>query len=271
MPLPPPPVTALIITGKPICTYVRMHAFVVYARFLPSTFSRFSLSLPQPFHRLGLLEQALVGLVLPVVGGRHGHARLRHDLLGGGLGAHRLEGADGGSCGRDQSGEALRQERKRESSTSVAARDESSFDRKRTDEDDARVPAHLGELGVLRQEAVPRVQGLGPRALRHAEDLLLYQVGFRGGRRPDPVRLVGLFRFVFGRGKGVSCEVSTQSSGQLAGRLTSVTDHLNELRPGIRVAVHGHRLDLHASKHGAGRKSGIMLRLGTHRHARRRD
>ncbi len=62
-----------------------------------------------------------------------------------------------------------------------------------SDEGDARVRAGLGQLGVLRQEPVARVDGVGARPARRADDLLDGQIGpDRVSRFADLVGLVGL-------------------------------------------------------------------------------
>ncbi len=61
------------------------------------------------------------------------------------------------------------------------------------DEGDARVRAGLGQLGVLRQESVARVDGVGAGPARRAHDLLDGQIGpDRVSRCADLVGLVGL-------------------------------------------------------------------------------
>ena len=51
--------------------------------------------------------------------------------------------------------------------------------------------AGAGERGVLGQESVTGVNGLGPRALDHLEQLVDVQVGLRGRSRAEQERLVG--------------------------------------------------------------------------------
>ena len=101
---------------------------------------------------LGLLER------LDRVGGARDdrHAGVLHQLAGAGLGAHRLDRARG-----------------------------------RADERDAGLLQALGERGVLGQEAVAGVDGLGAGGLDDLHDLVHVEVGL--GRRPGPeqVRLAG--------------------------------------------------------------------------------
>ena len=59
------------------------------------------------------------------------------------------------------------------------------------DEDEAGVLHALGEIGVLGQEAEPRVDGLGVRDLGRADDGRHVEVAARRGRRPDAHRLIG--------------------------------------------------------------------------------
>ena len=60
------------------------------------------------------------------------------------------------------------------------------------DEDDAGLGAGAGELGVLRHEAVARVNGLGARLLRRLEDGVDVEVAVLGGRGAQAHRLVRL-------------------------------------------------------------------------------
>ena len=87
------------------------------------------------------------------------HARLLHDLAGARLRAHGVDRA-----------------------------------RRRADEDDAGLLAGAREGGVLGEEAVARVDGLGARLLRHLDDLLHHQVALAGrarGRAGTPRRRAG--------------------------------------------------------------------------------
>ena len=65
--------------------------------------------------------------------------------------------------------------------------------RRRADEGDARRFAGIDEIGVLGQQAIARVDGIGARQFRHADDFGDAQVSPHG-RHPlaDPVGLVGL-------------------------------------------------------------------------------
>ena len=62
--------------------------------------------------------------------------------------------------------------------------------RRRTDEGEPGLGAHAREAVVLGEEAVPGVDGLGARLLRHLEDLLGHQVALHRGGRADAVGLV---------------------------------------------------------------------------------
>ena len=75
-----------------------------------------------------------------------GDVGLVHDDLGGGLDAHVPDGRGG-----------------------------------RADEDDALLLAEVGELDVLREEAITRVDGLRPGLLGGLDDPVLPQVGLLGG------------------------------------------------------------------------------------------
>ena len=92
----------------------------------------------------------------PVRAGHHGHARLRHRLLGADLVAHRLDRR-----------------------------------RRRPDEHDPRLLARGGERGVLGEEAVAGVHGLragGPGRVDHGRDR---EVALDAGRRRRPRRTCG--------------------------------------------------------------------------------
>ena len=84
------------------------------------------------------------------------HARLLHDLAGAGLRAHRVDRARG-----------------------------------RADEDDPGLVAGAREGGVLGEEAVAGVDGLGARLLGDLDDLLDHQVALGGRPGAEQVRLVG--------------------------------------------------------------------------------
>jgi hypothetical protein len=88
--------------------------------------------------------------------GHDRHAGVLHQLAGAGLGAHRLDGAAG-----------------------------------RPDERDPVLLQRLGEAGVLGQEAVAGVHGLGARLLADLDDLVDLEVGLGGRARADQVRLAG--------------------------------------------------------------------------------
>ena len=63
----------------------------------------------------------------------------------------------------------------------------------RTDERDPRIRARRGQLRILRQETVSRVDGIGTGLLRDADDLVDRQVGaHRMAHVADLIRLVGL-------------------------------------------------------------------------------
>ena len=64
--------------------------------------------------------------------------------------------------------------------------------RLRPDEEESGVPARLGEVGVLRQEAVARVHRVGPHLARDAHDVGDVEVGVY--RLPAPADQVGLVR-----------------------------------------------------------------------------
>jgi hypothetical protein len=64
--------------------------------------------------------------------------------------------------------------------------------RRRSDEEQPLGGAALGELGVLRQEAVAGMHGLGPRRPRGGEQTIDREVRLAAGRRPDPHCLVRL-------------------------------------------------------------------------------
>ena len=83
-------------------------------------------------------------------------AGLLHDLAGSGLGAHRLDRRRGG-----------------------------------TDEHQARLVERPGEVRVLGEEAIARVDRLRPRLLRDLDDPLDIQVALGRRRRPQQVRLIG--------------------------------------------------------------------------------
>ena len=100
-------------------------------------------------------QQGVVGLVLGLVAGYAGYVRLQHAPLGGRLVAHDV---DGSRC--------------------------------RADKHDTRLGAGTGERGVLRQEAVARVNRLGAGLASRLENLVRVQVGLLDRRRADQDRLV---------------------------------------------------------------------------------
>ena len=63
--------------------------------------------------------------------------------------------------------------------------------RRRPDPDQPGVQDRLGETGVLGQETVAGVDGIGPGLGRHGEDLLDAEVALGRGRAAERVRLVG--------------------------------------------------------------------------------
>ena len=99
---------------------------------------------------IGLRGQVGGVLVGAVVAGDEGDAGLLHQGLGGGLAAHGADGRGGGA-----------------------------------DEHEAGLRAGLGEVGVLGQEAVSGVDGLGAGLVRGGDDPLLVQVGVARRRRAD--------------------------------------------------------------------------------------
>ena len=102
------------------------------------------------------LQQDGVALVLALVARHHGHARLDHRALGGVLEAHRAD-----RLGR------------------------------RADEDEARRLHRLHEAGVLRQEAVARMDRLRPRGLRGGDHRVAAQVALGRGAPAQRDRGVG--------------------------------------------------------------------------------
>ena len=85
----------------------------------------------------------------------------------------------------------------------------------RPDEDDPRLLDAPRELGVLGQESVSRMHGLGAGLAAGLDDAILHQIGLARGRRADQHRLVG----------------ELDMPGVLVG-----------------LRVHGHGLDAHASR-----------------------
>ena len=105
---------------------------------------------------IGLLPQKLRILVVAVIAGSQGHTGFLHQLLGFGLGAHGAQRIH-----------------------------------RRADENDAVLRAGLGEVLVLGEEAVARMDGLGAGRQGRSDDLVHHQIGFPGWRRADAHRLVG--------------------------------------------------------------------------------
>ena len=105
----------------------------------------------------GLAGQGRLGLVLAEIARRHRHAGLVHQRLGGVLQAH---GADRGAW--------------------------------RADPDQAGGGDRVGEGGVLREEAVARMDGLGAGFFRRGDDLFRDQIAFPRRGRPDQHGPVGV-------------------------------------------------------------------------------
>ena len=62
---------------------------------------------------------------------------------------------------------------------------------RRPDEHDAGIGHRLREFGILRQEAVARMDGLGAGAVHGIDDGVDVEIAVLGRRRPDPHGLVG--------------------------------------------------------------------------------
>ena len=105
---------------------------------------------------IGLLLEALDRLILALIAGRHRHARLAHQLLGGVLEAHRLDAR-----------------------------------RLRADPDEVSVDDSLREARILRQESVAGMDRFGAGLLGGGDDFLAYQIALRGGGGADMHCLVG--------------------------------------------------------------------------------
>ncbi len=73
--------------------------------------------------------------------------------------------------------------------------------RRRADEGDAGRLAGLGEGGVLAEEAVAGMDGAGAGLARRVQDTVLAQIAFRGRRRAETHRLVGLDHMARVRGR----------------------------------------------------------------------
>jgi len=106
---------------------------------------------------VGFLLQAVRRLVLAQIAGGDRHAGLDHQGFGGVLQTHGADGG-GGRADPDQSG---------------------GYD-------------GLGKVGVLGQEAIARVDGLGARGLGGSQNLGGVQIGFAGRGRADQDGLIGL-------------------------------------------------------------------------------
>ncbi len=105
---------------------------------------------------LCLRHECLRRLIRTMVARGHGHAHGRHGRLGCAFRAHRADRRRG-----------------------------------RPHEDQTRVDAALRECGILRQESVARMHGLGADAPRERDDLRDIQIALGRGRRPQVVRLIG--------------------------------------------------------------------------------
>ncbi len=105
--------------------------------------------------RSGLARERVEVLRLAVIAGHQRHAGPLHQLLGRAFGAHRADRA-----------------------------------RRRADEDDAGPLAFLGEVLVLRQEAVARMDRLCARTPGDLQDAVRAQIALPGRRRADQVRFV---------------------------------------------------------------------------------
>ena len=108
-------------------------------------------------HALGELTGLLNGVDAAVGTGDGGHAASLHGLAGRGLVAHTLDALGG-----------------------------------RADEHQVVVRASAGEVGVFRQEAVARMDGIGPGDGCRRDDVGHDQVAFRGLSRTDAHLLVGI-------------------------------------------------------------------------------
>ena len=105
---------------------------------------------------LGLAAKPVDLLLVAVIAGDNRHARLAHQRLGARLVAHRPDCLDG-----------------------------------RADEGQARSLARRREAGILRQEAVAGMYGVGAGLACRVEDRIDIEIGLRRFRRPDPHGLVG--------------------------------------------------------------------------------
>ena len=106
--------------------------------------------------RSGLPGQRLGVLALAGIARHHRHARRRRDRLGLGLAAHAPHGL-----------------------------------RRRPDEDEPGLAHGLGEVGILRQEPIARMDRLRPRGLGRGDDPVAAQVALPRRPRPDLHHLVG--------------------------------------------------------------------------------
>ena len=153
-------------------------------------------------------------LVGTVVAGYERHAGLRHQSLGFGLQAHRVDGC-----------------------------------RRRADEYDARIGTGLGERLVLGQEAIAGMDRLRTGASGHIEDHLAEQVRLARRRRADAIGDIG-HAHVACAGIGVRIDRDSPDAeppgggGDAAGDLAAVGDQQGVEMPGERRvgSIHGSRL-----------------------------
>ncbi len=81
------------------------------------------------------------------------------------------------------------------------------------------LPLHrIREIGVLREEAVPREDRVAPRVFRRAQDRVDIEVAHGGGRRPQAHRLVGEL-YVERQGVAVGVPTTTGILSSRAGRM----------------------------------------------------
>lgn len=159
-----------------------------------STATQYRFDHQRKAHILRFGGQVLEALVVPVVARHNRHLSLDHDVFGGALTAHGLNGGH-----------------------------------RRADEFDVVVFQRPGKDGVLRQEAVPRVNGLGAGGFGCSNDLVDDEVRLGGRGVPD---VVGFIRHldVHSVAIGVtehSDGANTQAAGSFddsAGNLTAIGD-----------------------------------------------
>ncbi len=160
---------------------------------------------------VGFALQYLWRLVFAGIARYHRHAGRMHQLLGAGLAAH------------------------------LAHRH-----RLRADEDDACGFHRVGEVGVLAEEAVARMNGLRAGLLRDFDDHIATQVRLLRSRPADAVRLVGLtyvLRIGVGlrvHGHGADAELA-RAANDPAGDFTAVGDqdlreHQEFVQAGLRLS-----------------------------------